>query len=772
MNQAVAEHVEQHQVGIPRQNLLENDVYQQFLSDDFNVTAYTSNVLKISSIQTSLEKLTMGKKDITQELNDSITGNYQHLFNQASNIKDFDKETEALKQGLLSLEQSIMRMRKEISEPYMNIKSQITQLRRVQDTCEMLRVVIRYLSLVKKLKIHLKEDTLRKESNLTGIAIIDTQVQWVNQCREQIITTASNLLLQSMDNQNQSEVASALQVFYNLGILVDRVNSVVNATTERLTKSIKAMLNVNKLVGNQQTVERIDQSIWSKIESVTDSLYTSCIQIWQLQRVLTKIRDPLTNKSLMDIIKTTGGQDNISHAFWKNATKVLETNLTVAAKSSNVIENTFILEYPKISRYFYDFSRRLQNYCDLQQGVVGISLDDHQLLFKTISMFEKGYLERSRHNMLSIMNVMFPQSAWGRGSSPSSVPTSKQMVDLSKSIWAEIEVIESDKVLVNKVTKVVSAVIELFATKMEAMIQQGQQACEIIIDNKPTSGQIINCSLFNSATHLQNSLQSLLSSHSLPTTTAELLDKSIMLLSGICTNILTPLITTFLQGAEQIVSTIHFEDWSNDNNISSTKQCSSFMDNLQQYVFHFNSNFLSKFTPCPILAQQCKHLVSRLFTLFIRHASLLKPMNEKGKLRLANDLTHLELSVTPLIPEGIKEVGQPYHWVRTFKHFIFKDLTQQSTLKGLTEMHSMPAIIMAHCLIARGPKEMIFPHVFTNWSTQQYVRWMEEHTETEALHLVRMALDAYTQTINKRGEKEFSYLYPLLHDLITINGVK
>ncbi|EFA82183.1 hypothetical protein PPL_04605 [Heterostelium album PN500] len=137
-------------------------------------------------------------------------------------------------------------------------------------------------------------------------------------------------------------------------------------------------------------------------------------------------------------------------------------------------------------------------------------------------------------------------------------------------------------------------------------------------------------------------------------------------------------------------------------------------------------------------------------------------MSEKGKLRLANDLTHLELSVTPLIPEGIKEVGISYQWLRTFRHFIFKDLTGVASLKTLPELNSLPLIIISHVLIGKGPKDMIFPNQLTNWSYQKYVQWLDEHSDTESLQLIKMSLDSYAKTINKKGEKEFSYLYPLL----------
>jgi hypothetical protein len=40
--------------------------------------------------------------------------------------------------------------------------------------------------------------------------------------------------------------------------------------------------------------------LWGRIEKLMDILHVCCIQVWHLQRVLSKIRDPSTHVCLLD----------------------------------------------------------------------------------------------------------------------------------------------------------------------------------------------------------------------------------------------------------------------------------------------------------------------------------------------------------------------------------------------------------------------------------------------------------------------------------------
>jgi hypothetical protein len=42
--------------------------------------------------------------------------------------------------------------------------------------------------------------------------------------------------------------------------------------------------------------------LWSRLEKMMDTLHNCCVQIWHLQRVLSKIRDPNTHLQLLDIL--------------------------------------------------------------------------------------------------------------------------------------------------------------------------------------------------------------------------------------------------------------------------------------------------------------------------------------------------------------------------------------------------------------------------------------------------------------------------------------
>ncbi|KAF2076191.1 hypothetical protein CYY_002491 [Polysphondylium violaceum] len=720
-------------------------IYNQFLGDDFNVTAYTSDALKVASLTSSLETLTTCTKELDQELHDTITTNYKDLFKQASHLKELDTLTDTLKLGVQNLEDSIQRMKDDISEPYNKVKTQIDQLKRVQDSCELLRKVIRYLSLVKKLKSHLSTGSrdlskaaqciseinlLKKVNDLSGIDIIDSQNIWIKTCTDQIITISTTLIHQGIENQNQNEVVNSLQVFYNMGILNDKVNSIVHLTTEKVVKNIKVLLNVNKLlvadfpklttpsssstnVSSSASTNNDNRFIWSKIETLMDTLYSTTIQILYLQRLLSKIKDPVTHKSLFEIYlmnqsnsnnststSTTNNDNSISNVFWKTIVKSLENNFIVAAKSSNIVENIFVHEYPVLSKYYLEFLKRLQNHLDLHL-IISLSkqitnggnssgggnsstnsnqneLDYKSTLFKTISVFEKGYLEYIASKLIGLTNSLFPQSSssWTRITSNQQQQHTKQLIDLSKLIWSLIESLASDKMLTNKLVKVIERVLDIYASKVASLIQHGNGSQEILLDQNITSSQNVNIMLFNTSIQLYNSMQSLISSQSLDKESVAVLEKSLSTISAHCTAIIQPLFTFFLNSIEQIISTMHSEDWNKQSQQQPQHLTagSKYIDAIKLYINHFNNQFLIKFTPCHLLSIQIRTLVTRVFTVFLRNCSMLKqPMSENAKLKLANDITLLEFSITPLLSEGIKEVGEAYSWLRSFKQSLFKD---------------------------------------------------------------------------------------------------
>ncbi|EGC36293.1 hypothetical protein DICPUDRAFT_78047 [Dictyostelium purpureum] len=732
-------------------------IYNEFLGDQFNVVNYTSNALKVSSISSSLDTLVNCSKELSRELEEEINNNYKELFQLSYNVNELDGLTFQINSLISSLESSITRMKGEIISPYSKVRSKVEKLKNSQEACELLRQVVRYTLLVKKLKTYLQHDVrdlpksaqcinelnlLKDAQDLKGIKMIDEHINWVKLCGERIIVMSSTLLVQGMENQNQSDVSNSLQVFFNLGILNDKVISTLNSINERATKNIKALLNVNKLIAdfpksgfqqqqhNQQILSTSfnkENSIWPKFEQLMDTLYTSLIQILHLQRLLLKTRDQQTQKPLMEYIligqyqqcKDAQQIEMLSTLLWKSVLKVMENSLVVAAKSSNIIENIFVQEYPKVSKYFLDLSKKIQSYIDIHQmdvqqpfltvltnlnqlfsnsnnssggnssneglesSLLLLSSNDYKVsLFKTIQIFEKSYLDYNQSKLASVVTGLFPQSSWSiRSSSLPTIPNPKQLVELSKSIWSEIELIIDDKALLGKLVIGVCKTIDLFSSKIELMLSQlkqqqqqlQHQSNEISIDSKPNQSQIINSLLFNASIELYNSINTLLTSHRLEPNSIQSIESSLNSLMLICKNIITPLINSFFSQVEHIISTVHNDQLYNEKYFNKPNQiCSTFMENLKNLINNFHSNYLVRYTRCHLLTSQLKSVISKMFIVFLRHCSLLEPLSENGKLKLVNDLTHLEFSVTPLLPDGLKEIDS-YNLLKDYKQSIFKE---------------------------------------------------------------------------------------------------
>lgn len=114
---------------------------------------------------------------------------------------------------------------------------------------------------------------------------------------------------------------------------------------------------------------------------------------------------------------------------------------------------------------------------------------------------------------------------------------------------------------------------------------------------------------------------------------------------------------------------IYFIRESNLSNEKTNLSCSSYMIQLQQQISQFQSVILSKFIPPTNITNQnlnnnqwlktfIHNLCSRILYLFIRHISLVRPLSEYGKLKLANDMAQIEFAIDILIP--LNQLGNKF----------------------------------------------------------------------------------------------------------------
>ncbi|KAF9897340.1 Conserved oligomeric Golgi complex subunit [Lobosporangium transversale] len=240
------------------------------------------------------------------------------------------------------------RLSTKIKIPFEQIQTYTIQLERLQVTSEMLRRVLRFLYLIRRLELQMpggdlgdleltkaamtlsEVDTLLQESDLEGIHVVDAEVKKLELVRTRIIESADRMLQNGMDSQNQAQVGSALQVFYSLKRLDLKIVAMASLLSNRMHSQIKQTVDIQSIqkeakesgisissgfVGGGVRRNNGEPSVgaaplwtsilWKRMEKLMDEMYEGCIKIYLLERVLSWKRDPLTQNSFLDIVSNS-----------------------------------------------------------------------------------------------------------------------------------------------------------------------------------------------------------------------------------------------------------------------------------------------------------------------------------------------------------------------------------------------------------------------------------------------------------------------------------
>lgn len=255
----------------------------------------------------------------------------------------------------------------------------------------------------------------------------------------------------------------------------------------------------------------------------------------------------------------------------------------------------------------------------------------------------------------------------------------------------------------------------------------------------------------------------------LPAIAAEVLSSSLGTIYGVACDSVTSLFQAMLERLESCIMQIHDQnfgalgmDASMDNNSS------PYMEELQQCITHFRREFLSRLLPTSASATSvgsetiCTRLVrsmaSRVLIFFIRHASLVRPLSESGKLKMARDMAELELAVGQnLFP--VEQLGAPYRALRALRPIIFLETSQ---LAESPLLQDLPLSVILHHLYSRGPEELESPLQRNKLTYLQYSLWLDSQGEDQIWKGIKATLDDYAVKVRARGDKEFSPVYPLM----------
>ncbi|XP_032445980.1 conserved oligomeric Golgi complex subunit 5 isoform X1 [Xiphophorus hellerii] len=794
-------------------SLLKDECYSDFLDEDFDVKTYTAQAIHQAVIAEQLAKLAQGISQLDKELHSQVVARHEDLLAQATGIESLEGVLQMMQTRISALQAAVERMRAKIVDPYNKIVGRITQLARLQVACDLLRRIIRILYLSKRLQGQLQGgsreitkaaqsinelDYLSQGVDLSGIEVIENDLLLISRARLEVENQAKRLLEQGMEIQNPTQVGTALQVFYNLGSLRETITSVVGGYQTTIKDNVSKALDIKGLT--QPTNPRgapgravmptpgntaaFRAALWTNLEKLMDQICAACRQVQHLQKVLMKKRDPVSHVCFIDEIIKQDGQPDILYTFWTDVTGTLSEDFHRATEASSFLKQAFEGEYPKLLRLYNELWRRLQQYSTSLQGALTSSggfdtpLDltnaeiESQDLFThgkqdynpekalkdSLQPYEAAYLSKSLSRLFDPINLVFPMG----GRNP---PSNDELESIIKTISSELNVASVDPNLSLAVAKNAAKTIQLFCVKSEQLLCTQGDASQVI--GPLTEGQRRNVTVVNSLYRLQQAVAKIISAlGACPPAAVDALLSSLEGVQALMSSAVQPLLQSVSDSIEAIIITLHQEDFS--GTLSSPDKpdvpCSLYMKELQGFISRVMADYFKHFQCVDFVYDNTDSIAQRAIELFLRHASLLRPLGEGGKMRLAADFAQMEMAVAPLC-RRVSDLGKPYRMLRSFRPLLFQTSELIASSPAVGDL--IPYSTVLHFLFTRAPSELRSPHQRAEWSIARYSQWLDDHpSERDRLALIRGALEAYVQLVRTRQGKEFASIYPIMLQLL------
>ncbi|XP_029901575.1 conserved oligomeric Golgi complex subunit 5 [Myripristis murdjan] len=798
--------------GASTNSLLKDECYTDFLNEDFDVKTYTAQAIHHAVIAEQLAKLAQGISQLDKELHSQVVARHEDLLAQATGIESLEGVLQMMQTRISALQGAVDRIRTKIVDPYNKIVARTTQLARLQVACDLLRRIIRILYLSKRLQGQLQGgsreitkaaqslnelDYLSQGVDLSGIEVIENDLLLISRARLEVENQAKRLLEQGMEIQNPTQVGTALQVFYNLGNLRETISAVVGGYHTSIRDNVTSALDIKSLTQPANTrgapgravlptpgnTAAFRAALWTNLEKLMDQICAACRQVQHLQKVLTKKRDPVTHVCFIDeIIKD--GQHDILYTFWTDVTNTLSEEFHKATEASSFLKQAVEGEYPKLLRLYNELWRRLQQYSASLQGALtssagmDSSLDvsttetDGQDLFThtkqdynpekalkdSLQPYEAAYLSKSLSRLFDPINLVFPMG----GRNP---PSNDELDSIIKTISSELNVASVDPNLTLAVAKNAAKTVQLFCVKSEQLLCTQGDASQVI--GPLTEGQRRNVAVVNSLFRLQQAVSKVISGlGSCPPAAEQALSSSLEGVQALMSSAVQPLLQSVGDSIEAIIITLHQEDFSGP--LSSPDKpdvpCSLYMKELQGFISRVMADYFRHFQCVDFIYESTESIAQRAIELFIRNASLLRPLGEGGKMRLAADFAQMEMAVAPLC-RRVSDLGKPYRMLRSFRPLLFQ--TSELIVSSSAVGDLIPYSTLLHFLFTRAPSELKSPHQRAEWSIARFSQWLDDHpSERDRLTLIRGALEAYVQSVRARQGKEFAPIYPIMLQLL------
>nr|KAJ3421734.1 Conserved oligomeric Golgi complex subunit [Polyrhizophydium stewartii] len=780
--------------------------FRDYSAAGFEPAAHATRLVSGDEVDISevLGRLSYSIDFLNKRINEQVVRHYGSLLNQVNELNSTEAAMAVIRQRHQALQQSFGRIKSRLTGQYTQIQQCHQQIVRAQALNETLRQVDRFLRLVARLDVdmaagsseyaktalHVFElESILAETDLSGIVAVDRERPLVAAHKDAIETHARKTLGEGLVEQGQAKVAEALQIYSNLGVMPARVKALLDGFVAGIVKEMHRALDMISLNAEmketqQRTtsgggVRRVNEPasavatsnvavwaniLWTRTERLTDAIYADAVKLYLLGKVLARKRDPITHISFLDqVVELLGG--DLTTLFWQAVSQNLDKELRLATKASQFLLQVLQAGYPRFMRIFHDLFTRVS----LVSGSVfneSEKSSESQMPLKILSSFESAYVSRSLTRLLDTVNAAFPE----KPTPGQRMTVSRDDVDkIVRTVSSELDVAKFDGHLLRLAAKNIHKALNMYTVKCEHLTPTDASAYQIGVSI--TGSQQLSIDILNCVAHLEASVWRLLEDFEGTAADAPLTE-SLNNMAKLMQNVVEPLFQSFAVEFEAVASKMHREDYASQAARVPTgrsTETSVYFAELSAKLKWVAREILGRLQCDDDTREWAMSFSARVLEIVMRHASMTRPVNEQGKLRIAADMTQLEYLLNQIIGAyDLKldaDMVEAHRTLRAFRHLLFIDLAH---IPNTPQLAHLSPVLVIHQILVRAHPVIPLPTQVFGWSETEYSVWLDSHTTAQALDALDKCLGFYVQDVTRRGETQYCIEYPVARSLLTL----
>jgi hypothetical protein len=374
-------------------------------------TALRPESIKVQQSEHPMEKAA-AVAEMQKHIEEQVQLHLPQLWKHSVGLAELSHQLSAAQTEAQSLTEQIRQVQVTLVDKRDKIRSNVDELVAIQARSKLIRQLQRLLHNSKRLEaldsdssvkaavlVYESRRILQQSPELVRVVCARGALTLVDRVENRCVSLASKQLEESLGALDQAGVATALQVFFNLGSLQQQVNKTVLSLQAKLTTAVASRLDMPLSKTKTKTVP-VRIGFWNSMDQMFEQVFQELVRVWNLQLILSKKSDSLSGQPFLSVLD--GESSSLLKNAWEHALTQFFKEFEKAFHASNFVSQTVSNEFPRLLMLAKAFFKRLSEHIP---GFFA-SLDQARLL-ESFLPFRAEFLSKSLSSFNEPLSLMF-----------------------------------------------------------------------------------------------------------------------------------------------------------------------------------------------------------------------------------------------------------------------------------------------------------------------------------------------------------------------------